>query len=134
MNNSLSKSNVKSFKGKNGTYGVGSTPKQIVTPSVSAIPNDFEGKAVLGTVTSRIEGTLTISGNNWHFIGTMTVLPDTYDFNVRGSKRTSVGQLSTMGGAFTGFVAQANTLGAVEPENYEIILSGSIAVDASGSF
>lgn len=60
----------------------------------------LNARAAYGRVVLQLSGELTVSGGQYSFTGTVTALPDLYDFDKQPwGRRTFMGEVSTRGGA-----------------------------------
>ena len=127
--------NPAAYAGRDGEFSVGTIPREIVAQPYAMEPKDIPGQGTVGHVSFQLEGTLTVRGNSWEFVGHAVPSADLYDFDVRmDGSRSIPGEASTIAGAALGKAVQFGTLGAANPSNYDVIIEGEIPIRETGTF
>jgi RHS repeat-associated protein len=115
------------YKGRDGTVSIN---KDLSNQG----PIDLSGKLIIGRVANiNLTGNLVVNGNNWTFKGGFTASPDYYDFN-SDKTRGSAANFSTDIGHIFGQFVWVGSMGAINPQGYEIQFEGMIPIEQSGSF
>jgi RHS repeat-associated protein len=105
--------------------------KYAIKRSIHRQPKDLGGKAIVGTATLELRGSLVVTRTGWTFTGRITGW-DYYDFNTK-QRREFAAQLSTYIGAFGGSYIRWLTK-FVKAKNYKLNFSGGITIKQSGKW
>jgi len=120
--NEISTSSVRvtSFPQVHSELKRGCGSRTVKIDSRSGFSTSGDAAATVGSITLRLQGTLTICGCSWSFDGALKSFDDIYDFN-RATHRSRLGELSTAVGNY------------LPGRSYTIHILGEKPISASGT-